>query len=342
MAMEQVVKQEGARDAQQYRRRVKLLAAIYFAIGLLTITSMGLIAWRIKFWTTFSQRTNVETLTFALVFVLFAYLLIRTFNGFVGALRMIWYDGLRRLGGSKDEAIEQAKQKALPDAKKGEGTRRAYTDWQILMVDKPYEPIHIPLEDEAGKLGVLDINGVRLRLRPTKRGLSNSVFEYIANQIENAINDCPEDHVGGNEEIANSDGDSKIDITVVEWQEIDDDEALEYYYQAEAFRRLARKLESEDQFWPSIWLHERDVQFISDRMREVMPSLRDECFLPDLEYSAEYKVPIIPEPLGFVALSRNESRADPVATMGCAAVIAAVLTALMIYLLIILPWVPGK
>lgn len=344
MAMEQVVKQEGAQDAQQYRRRVKLLAAIYFVIGVLTITSLALIAWRIKFWTTFSQRTNIETLTFALIFVLFAFLLIRTFSGFVGAGQMLWYNGIRRLG-SKDEDVEKAKHHALADAKGREGTKRAYTDWQILQAGKPNEALHIPLEDDAGKMGDLEINGVRLRLQPTKRGVSNSVFEYIVNQIENSVNRCPEQHViNGEEDEVDDEGEgNKVDITLVEWQEIDDDEALEYYYQAEAFRRLARKLDAQDeQFWPTIVLHDYDVTFITERMREVMPSMRDECFLPDVEYSAEYHIPIIPEPLGFIALSRNESRADPVATMGCAAVITIGITALLIYLLVVLPWVPGK
>ncbi len=339
--MEDLVKHQGAENATQYRRRVMLLAAIYFGIGLLTITSLLLIAWRIKFWVTFSQRSNVETLTFALIFVLFAFLLVRTFRGFIGAVRIFWYNGLRRVMGRKD--IEPAKHAALTDLKPGQKTKRAYTDLQILPAGQPYAAIRIPLEDKVGSIGELEIDGVRLRLRPTKWGVSNSVFEYVVNQIEEAINQCPDPHRSDSAEDDTDAGeDSKIDLSIVEWHEIDDDEALEYYHQVEAFRRLARKLGEDGQFWPSIVLHDTDVQFVTERMREVIPTLRDECFLPDVEYSAEYRVPIIPEPLGFISLSRNESRADPVATMGCAALIAAGITALLVYMLIILPWVPGK
>jgi hypothetical protein len=64
--------------------------------------------------------------------------------------------------------------------------------------------------------------------------------------------------------------------------------------------------------------------------------------LPDVEYQAEYNLPIIPEPLGFISLKRTEQRADPVATMGCASLVTLGVMALLILFIFFPPWLPSK
>ena len=61
-----------------------------------------------------------------------------------------------------------------------------------------------------------------------------------------------------------------------------------------------------------------------------------------MEYEAEYSIPIIPEPLGFISLKRQEQRADPVATMGCASLVTLTIMALLILFTIFPPWLPSR
>jgi hypothetical protein len=62
-----------------------------------------------------------------------------------------------------------------------------------------------------------------------------------------------------------------------------------------------------------------DCTWLAARLSRLTPTLRDECLLLDVAYGAEYSIPIIPEPLGFIILRRTEQRADAVAALGCAA-----------------------
>ena len=63
--------------------------------------------------------------------------------------------------------------------------------------------------------------------------------------------------------------------------------------------------------------------------------------MPDWEYAGEHKLPIIPEPLGLVSLSRSERRVDPVASMGCAVVVVLGTVLILAAFILFPPWVPG-
>ena len=63
--------------------------------------------------------------------------------------------------------------------------------------------------------------------------------------------------------------------------------------------------------------------------------------LPDWEYSAEHKLPVIPEPLGLISLGRSTRRADPLATMGFATLMVLLTLAVIVLFVIDKPWVPG-
>src|SRR5581483_1414570 len=105
-------------------------------------------------------------------------------------------------------------------------------------------------------------------------------------------------------------------------------------------RNLERQLGA-DALWPKVRLTDDDCAELERLLAQLCPALRDEAFLPDWEYSAEHKLPIIPEPLGLVSLSREERRADPIATMGCAVLVVLISVVIIALLILFPPWVPG-
>lgn len=127
---------------------------------------------------------------------------------------------------------------------------------------------------------------------------------------------------------------------MVSWRRIDDEATESYLSQVRFARNLARHLQA-DALWPTLRLTDADCHELEQRLAAVCPALRDEAFLPDWEYEAEHKVPLIPEPLGIISVSRTERRADPVATMGCGAVVVLVTLAILGLLIAFPPWVPG-
>jgi hypothetical protein len=83
------------RTPEGYAAKVRVLAAIYFALNVVCVAVIVLAAWRGKHLVTLAQRSNVETMVLAIVVVLALFYLATTFRGFVGALRMAALNGAR-------------------------------------------------------------------------------------------------------------------------------------------------------------------------------------------------------------------------------------------------------
>jgi hypothetical protein len=81
---------------------------------------------------------------------------------------------------------------------------------------------------------------------------------------------------------------------------------------------------------------------LEDDLRALCPALRNEAFLPDWEYEGEHKLPIIPEPLGIISLSRTERRVDPLSSLSATLVVVLLVVALICFFLLRPPWVPGR
>jgi hypothetical protein len=329
----------------QYRRRVNMMAGIYVLLNVTAIISIVIIIWYYKLFITVAQRSNMETLTLAIIIVLFSYLVVTTFGGVIGACKMLFYnlpwggggetprqDGKSKQDPGKEEQtglppgqrkIEERKQAALKSSKKE--VSKAYFNIALEAEDKPDEPIRIPVADEAGKLGEMVIDGAEARFEATKRGISNTIFEYLLNQIQDCLHER----------------DPEVDLQIVAWSTIDDEASSQYRSQVQAFRTLAGQLQK-GPIWPTCYLTQGNIAYIRTRLREIVPYLRNEAFLPDVEYQAEYSLPIIPEPLGFISLKRTEQRADPVATMGCASLVTLGVMALLILFIFFPPWLPSK
>ena len=124
------------------------------------------------------------------------------------------------------------------------------------------------------------------------------------------------------------------------WGQIDDDEGERYLAQVQFARALRRHLQSPP-LWPEVRVSAEQADEIERRLQRIAPSLLEDALLPDWEYEAEHKLPVIPEPLGFVSLARSTKRADPVATMGFATLMVLITLAVIVLFVIAPPWVPG-
>jgi hypothetical protein len=321
-ATRQLVKEQSTGTVSQYRRRVYRLAGTYAGILLTATLAIVLIVVQGEFFVTLSQRSNVETLTLAVVIVLFAYLAVVSAPGAWGALRIVHLNLPAWIG--RDRAgVEARKQAALKPLK--DDPPAVMLNCAVHLRGHGDDPVVIPLEDDAGSLGAIVVDGVRMTHKGSVQAGSNSVFAFFERHIEQLAREH----------------DPKTHLQIVQWQTIDDEAALQYESIALFSRNLQRHLDS-GPLWPVVELREDDLEALKREARELCPALRNEAHLPDLEYEVEYRLPIIPEPLGFIALSRTERRADPGASMGCALLVTLGILALVVLFNLVPPWVPGK
>ncbi len=313
-----VIREPGADTPREFRLRVQRLAVAYLALFVGAVAGLLLLVWQARLLVALSQRSNVETLVLAFVFVFFAYVVVLSAPGAWGALRIGALELQGRLGDS--QAVERRKMACY--AARGQREAAAALNYQVEVEQAPCQPIVLPVADEVGSLGELVIDGARL----VHRGGwgSNALLAYFVHQV-NAV-------------LGERVGDDFLDI--VDWQILDDESTRQYLALARFARNLERHLGATE-LWPKLRLTAADCAELVDRLRAICPALRDEALLPDWEYAAEHKLPLIPEPLGLVSLQRSERRADPLASMGCAVLVVLALLVVLGVLIVFPPWVPG-
>ena len=295
------------------------------SLDIVSIAIIVVIAWRVRFFITLTERSNVETLTLAIILVLALYYVVSTFKGFVGALHMLWLNApaLWTPGDVKQLRVESRKHKAM---KSGGSSKSAYFDIAVELQGKPGQKLRWDVGDDVGKLGEIVLDGVKATYYPTKGEMNNSIFEFLASDLEKAMKKTNQ----------------AAELQIVQWSTIDQDEASSYFSMASAFKNLEAQLGNKGTLWPTVQIGEDDVQEIGRDLTRLAPALRNEALLPDLEYAVEYNVPVLPEPLGFIKLTRSDNRADPVITMGCAGLVMVVTMAILTFFILLPPWVPSK
>jgi hypothetical protein len=313
---EKAIKEVVTQTVPRYDARVRGLAIIYVVLNLVSLAIIIAILWRGQFFVTLSQRSNVETLTLAIILVLALYYILTTFKGFVGAVRIV----VLNAGGRNRE---DRKHRALPPGKE---SKFVTFDQEIRLEGQPERPLQWEVADKAGKLGEIQIEGVKVTYYPQKDGMSDTFFEFFADQVEQALQ--------------KRDLEAKVQIT--QWSSIDEDQASSFYSTAQAFRNLERHLGAKQPLWPTGEITQEDVDEIAGKIRDLVPTLRNESLLPHLNYAVEYNVPILPEPLGMVRLTRRENRADPLISMGCAGIVMLVVMAVLTFIILLPPWVPSS
>ncbi len=316
------IREQGTESVDAYRTRVYRLAAIYFGIVIIASIADIVIIWQGKFFVTLSQRSNVETMILAVILVLFLYLIAVSLPGAWGAAKIVYYNLPAWLGQDRT-AVEQRKQAALtfdqapPDP--------VFLNCVVRRAGSPNEPIEIPLEDPIGSLGTLIIDGAKLWHENSPQDGSNGLFAYFEQRIRQLVQAR----------------EPRTIIEIVQWASIDDEEAYQYDSMVRFSCALEKHLDA-GPLWPTVELTVQDIEVLKKEASALCPILRNEAHLPDMEYEVEHRLPIIPEPLAFIALSRHERRADPEVSMGCGLIVAVVILGFLLLFLWLPPWVPGK
>jgi hypothetical protein len=316
-----VIREPDVQNPRHYALRVYRLAAAYAGLFVGALAGIALLMWQAPLYVTLSQRSNVETLTLAFFLVFFAYLAALSMGGALGAVRILYYAVLPRLGVAPVE-VERRKMRALGPPV-GDVTTVAL-NVALEHEGKPAEPFTIVLEDGAGSMGRIVIDGAQVAHHPTVKDGSNALLAFFVQQTNRVLQERG----------------ARAGLDIVEWATINDEAAEQYLGIVHFARNLERRLGAEE-LWPKRVLSAADCAEVERRLAAICPALRNEAFLPDLEYAGEHRIPLIPQPLGLIGLSRSEKRVDPVASMGCAVIIVALVVMVLILFILFPPWVPG-
>jgi hypothetical protein len=316
-----LISEPSASTPEDYSRRVYGLAVIYFTLFTVSIVGLILLTWKGQFFVTLAQRSNVETLVLLFFLVFFGYIALISWSGALGAVRLFWHN----LSGLFQREWVQADRNKMNAIGPSKGkTLGAALNIRVHSDKEPDGVIELPVRDEAGQMGILRIDGARCTFEPEFDHTSNNIFAFLEYQLN---------------EILKERGDEQ-NAVVIGWKTIDDETTESFLAMVRFARNLERALGA-DELWPKMQLSQTEFRRLEEKFSRICRPLRNECFLPDWEYTAEHKVPIIPEPLGLFTISRSERRADPLASMGVAAGVVVLSVGVLAVFILFPPWVPG-
>ncbi|HKY51131.1 MAG TPA: hypothetical protein VJP45_07730 [Candidatus Limnocylindria bacterium] len=303
-----------ATDPPSLRRRTNWLIAIHLVLATSAFAVLVLVAWRIRLLLTLTQRSNVETLVIAFVVIFLGYLLVTTAPATIGALRILAY---RAMGTERGQRALQRKVRS--DRKE---TKRSHMN--VAVRGPGDRDVEVPIQDRFGKICALKLH------------LTEVVFEEAPEELTHSVLQLVVDQLGKVGKLEGTEHQPKV----IYWDSLDEGAAEAYASQVGAFDRLEKVLGKET-LWPAVRIDKKGVESIQDMLKEAAPTIRENLLLPDIEYSAEFAIPIIPEPFAFMQLRRKMEHADAVASMGCATIVAVVFLTAIAWVLINPPWVPG-
>ncbi|HEX5061300.1 MAG TPA: hypothetical protein VFV99_18160 [Kofleriaceae bacterium] len=304
----------GVSDPAHYHRRLTWLAIVHPALFASAVAGIALLVWRGELFVTLAQRSNVETLTIAFFLVFFGYFLVVAAPGALGSARIGWYRLRERVARDR-ERIGKQREAALGE--RGDGSSAAF-DKVIELASAPGHAWEVEIRDNVGSLGRLQFDGVRVRHLDAFRGGSNTLFGYVEDKLA---------------ELAG------VEVTLVQWSSTDEEALLAYVANADALRAIGEKLGTRT--WPVVTLTDDARDTLQRELAALAPALREEAFLPDWEFEGEHKLPIIPEPLGIISLTRSERRVDPLSSLTAALVVVVIVLGLLCYFIARPPWIPG-
>ena len=302
-------------SVRDLRRRTTILAVIHVVLASACVALLALLVLRLKLLVTLSQRSNVETLLLLFFAAFVSVLLITTGFATMGAITLF---GLRFLRAERRQRWIQAHH---VERMREERTVALFNLW----VEGPEGPLELPLEDGFGRLGLLRIRGVELQLEDGPDAITGPLFELTTAVLGEVVKRDPHGSP----------------LSLVLWANVERSEAEVYQSQVRAFGRLAQVLETTP-LWPTAIIDHDGVARLRAVLSEATPHLREAALMRDVDYAAEFSIPLVPEPLAFVQIHRSESRADPVASLGCATLMVLAALIAVVWVVLFPPWVPSR
>lgn len=301
-------------DPPSLRRRTNWLIAIHLVLASAAIAVLVLVIWRVRMLITLAQRSNVETLVIAFIVIFLLYLLFTTLPATIGALRILGY---RAMGTERAQRALQGRARA--DRKQ---TMRSHMN--VAVRGPRGRDVEIPIQDRYGKICDLKLHLTEVVFEDAPKDLTHSVLQLVVQKLS---------------DVGTLEG-TEHEPKVIYWDSLDEGQAEAYASQVGAFDRLEKAL-GKDALWPAIRIDTQGIEQIQKMLSDAAPSIRENLLLPDIEYAADFTIPVIPEPFAFMQLSRRMEHADAVASMGCATLVVLVFLAVISWVLVNPPWVPG-
>jgi hypothetical protein len=302
-------------SVRDLRRRTTILAVIHVVLASASVALLVLLVLRLKLLVTLSQRSNVETLLILFFAAFVLVLLVTTGPATLGAITLF---ALRLLRVERRQRWIQAHS---VERRREERTVALLNLW----VARPEGPLELPLEDGFGRLGILRVRGVALQFEDGPDAVAGPLFELATAVLGTVAQREPHGSPLG----------------IVLWGNVNRSEAEVYQSQAHAFGRLAQALQK-GPLWPTAVIDDEGAARLRAVLTEATPHLREAALMRDIDYAAEFSIPLVPEPLAFVQIHRSESRADPVASLGCATLMVLVALIAVVWVVLFPPWVPSK
>ncbi|HEX2172182.1 MAG TPA: hypothetical protein VHL09_07020, partial [Dehalococcoidia bacterium] len=243
-----VIREPEVNTPEEYAFRVRQLAIFYLLLFVASVAGIALLIWKAQFFVTLSQRSNVETLTLAFFLVFFAYIAVISVGGAWGALRIALFAAQALIGDRG--AVERRKWEALGPPK-GDPPTAALNI--ILEKDgSPGERFEVPVADNAGSMGRIEVDGAAVMHHPARRDGSNSLLAYFVHQVNGALRERG----------------IEADLDIVEWKKINDEGSYKYLGIVHFARRLERHLGA-DALWPKVTITEDDYKKVERRLAAV-------------------------------------------------------------------------
>ncbi|HLJ80591.1 MAG TPA: hypothetical protein VKT52_03820, partial [Ktedonobacterales bacterium] len=230
-AVDRAIREPSIASGSEYARRVSLLAWTYVGLTAGAIVGIGMLVWQAQLYVTLSQRSNVETLTLAFFLLFFTYLAALSLRGVLGAAQIGYYAVLRTLG-MPGTAVERRKMRALSPPRANADATVAL-NFALEIEGHPCRPFSLHVEDEAGSMGVIEVEGVRVTHHPAAKTGSNALLAFFTQQVDGLL--------------ARRGAPAGLDV--VQWQNIDDEAASQYLNLAQFARNLERGLNT-GELWP--------------------------------------------------------------------------------------------
>ncbi|MFL5812130.1 MAG: hypothetical protein ACJ763_01015, partial [Bdellovibrionia bacterium] len=266
--VQSILREPQVHSARQYRRHVMLLSWIYWTMFLSSVIGVFLLVKEYKLFVTLAQRSNVETLTIAFLLIFFLYLGTISTRGAVAAVRVAYY---RVLALFMDRvSIERRKVSALGKPGQNEAPAVAL-NYLIEREGRPNEAFELRIQDEAGEMGSISVDGALLMHRETYRDGTYSMFPFIVHQIARVLKARNIIH--------------RLDI--VEWLSISDESLVQYIGLTRFASNLSRHLGNVE-LWPRLVLKDDECKRIEAELSKICSTIRDESFFPHWEYGGDH------------------------------------------------------